>query len=127
MSKTQQMKLPLDPLEQHLKYLKLPYITEHHNEVVNRAAKEQWSHLKLLQTLIEAEAEYRKDRAIQRRIRQAKFPVIKTLDSFIWTWPKKINKLQVQNLFKLSFMKSKSNVIFLGGVGLGNYVKLLLM
>ncbi len=119
MTTKKQMKLPMDILEQHLKYLKLPYIAEHHNEVVGRAAKQEWSHLKLLQTLMGGEAEYRKDRATQRRIRQARFPVIKTLDAFVWTWPKKINKLQVQNLFKLDFVKSKSNVIFLGGVGLG--------
>ncbi len=80
MSNKKQMKLPLDLLEQHLKYLKLPYVAEHHNEVVGRAAKQEWSHLKLLQTLMEGEAEYRKDRATQRRIRQARFPVIKTLD-----------------------------------------------
>lgn len=119
MTNKKQMKLPMDILEQHLKYLKLPYIAEHHNEMMGRAAIQEWSHLKLLQTLMEGEAEYRKDRATQRRIRQARFPVIKTLDAFVWTWPKKINKLQVQNLFKLDFVKSKSNAIFLGGVGLG--------
>jgi len=42
----------------------------------------------------------------------ARFPVIKTC-------PKHINRLQVQNLFRLQFIKSKSNVIFLGGIGLG--------
>lgn len=114
-----QMKLPLDSIAQHLKYLKLPFIGEHYTEMVCRAAKEEWSHLKLLETLVEGEAEFRQDRATQRRIRQAKFPVIKTLDGFLWTWPKKINKMQVQNLFKLNFVKSSSNVIFLGGVGLG--------
>ena len=114
-----QMKLPLDSFEQHLKYLKLPFITEHYAEVAGRAAKEEWSHLKLLRTLIEGESEFRRDKATQRRIRQARFPVIKTLDGFLWSWPKKINKMQVQNLFKLNFVKSRSNVIFLGGVGLG--------
>ncbi len=114
-----QMKLPLDSIAQHLKYLKLPFIGEHYTEVVSRAAKEEWSHLKLLETLVEGEAEFRRDRATQRRIRQARFPVIKTLDGFLWTWPKNINKMQVQNLFKLDFVKSRSNVVFLGGVGLG--------
>lgn len=41
------------------------------------------------------------------------------MDQFRWTWPKKINRLQVQNLFRLNFIKDKANVIFLGGVGLG--------
>jgi DNA replication protein DnaC len=114
-----QLNLPLEPLESNLKYLKLPYMGIHYTEMVNRAAKEEWSHLKFLDTLIEGETEFRKDRATERRIRQARFPVIKTLDGFDWNWPKKINKMQVQNLFKLNFVKKKANVIFLGGVGLG--------
>jgi len=114
-----QLNLPLEPLESNLKYLKLPYIVAHYTEMVNMAAKEEWSHLKFLNTLIEGETEFRKDRATERRIRQARFPVIKTLDGFDWSWPKKINKMQVQNLFKLNFVKKKANVIFLGGVGLG--------
>ncbi|MFQ5632449.1 MAG: IS21-like element helper ATPase IstB, partial [bacterium] len=45
--------------------------------------------------------------------------VIKTLEQFNWTWPKKINQLQVQNLFRLKWLEDQENVIFLGGVGLG--------
>jgi DNA replication protein DnaC len=114
-----QLKLPLNTLDEHLRYLKLPFIAEHYNEIAGRAARQEWSHLKLLQVLIEGETEFRKDKATQRRIKQARFPVIKTIDGFAWTWPKKINRMQVTNLFKLDFIKSKSNVIFLGGVGLG--------
>ena len=43
----------------------------------------------------------------------------KTLDSFDWSWPKKINRLQVQNLFRLRFLDDASNVVLVGGVGLG--------
>lgn len=56
---------------------------------------------------------------IQRRIRMAKFPVIKTMDNFNWSWPKKINRLQIENLFRLKFIEKKSNVIFIGPVGVG--------
>lgn len=114
-----QLKLPMNPLENNLKYLKLPYTAHQYAEVANRAAKDEWPHLKFLATLIEGETQFRKDRATERRIRQARFPVVKTLDGFVWTWPKKLNKMQVQNLFKLDFVKKKANVIFLGGVGLG--------
>ena len=58
-------------------------------------------------------------RAIARRIRLARFPVNKTLDAFDWTWPKKINRQQVMNLFRLQFVEQASNVVFIGGVGLG--------
>ena len=114
-----QLSLPLGDLDDHLKYLKLSCIADKYAETATKASKDEWSHIKYLATLIEGEAELRQDRATQRRIRQARFPVIKTLDQFIWSWPKKINRLQVQNLFKLDFIKKKANVIFLGGVGLG--------
>jgi DNA replication protein DnaC len=69
--------------------------------------------------LVEGEAAARQDRALARRIKEARFPVLKTLESFRWDWPKKINRLQVQNLFRLQFLEEKANVIFLGLVGLG--------
>jgi len=122
MSKKQsptQLNLPLAPMDEHLKYLKLPFIGQNYQDVAGKAAKEQWSHTKYLETLISGEADFRRDRATERRIRQARFPVIKTLDGFLWNWPKKINRPQVQNLFKLDFVQNKANVIFLGTVGLG--------
>ncbi|MFZ1985487.1 MAG: ATP-binding protein [Desulfatitalea sp.] len=44
---------------------------------------------------------------------------MKTLEQFQWNRPKKIDRLAVQNLFRLNFIHEKSNVILLGGVGLG--------
>ena len=87
--------------------------------MAKEATQKKWSHVEYLARLIEGEADFRHDRAIQRRIRLARFPVLKTLDQFQWTWPKDINRLQVQNLFRMQFVKDKANVIFLGGVGLG--------
>ena len=52
-------------------------------------------------------------------MRLARLPTIKTLDQFDWSWPKKINRLQIQNIFRLQFIENKSNVIFIGGVGVG--------
>ena len=72
-----------------------------------------------LARLIAGEALLRQERSVQRRIRQARFPVIKTLEQFQWSWPRKINRLQVQELFRLKFIEEKANVIFLAGVGLG--------
>jgi DNA replication protein DnaC len=68
---------------------------------------------------VEGEAAARQDRAVLRRVKAARFPVIKTLDTFRWDWPKKINRLQIQDLFRLSFIDNKANVIFLGLCGLG--------
>ena len=106
-------------LERHLKYLKLPFMREQHHPLAQQAANNGWPHEDYLEKLADGEAALRKDRSIKRRIRMARFPVIKTLDQFNWSWPQKINRLQVQQLFRLQFIKKTSNVIFLGGVGVG--------
>ena len=92
---------------------------DQHQAFAKRASQKQWSHLDYFEKLADGEAALRRDRSVQRRIRLARFGVIKTLDQFDWNWPKKINRLQVQNLFRLQLIENKSNVIFLGGVGLG--------
>ena len=112
-------KLSDAPLDRNLKYLKLPFMREQHHSLAKQAAENTWSHEDYLEKLVDGEAALRKDRSTQRRISQARFPVIKTLDAFNWTWPKKINRLQVQQLFRLQFIKQSANVFFLGGVGLG--------
>jgi len=106
-------------LDSHLEILRLPFIKEHCQTLATAAAKNSITHFDYLAQLIEGEAALRADRAVARRIHAARFPVIKTLDTFRWDWPKKINRLQIQDLFRLQFVHDKANVIFLGTVGLG--------
>jgi DNA replication protein DnaC len=108
-----------DPLLRDLLYLKLAYFQEHHLALAKEAAEKNSTPLDFLSRLAEGETLRRKDRATQRRLQAARFPVVKTLEQFNWTWPKKINRAHVQNLFRLAFLKDKANVIFMGGAGLG--------
>jgi len=108
-----------EQLLDHLTYLKLTYTQEHFESLAQQATKQHHSHVHYLNSLMEGEASLRQDRAVQRRIKLARFPTLKTLEQFNWTWPKKINRLHVQNLFRLKWLEDKANVIFLGGVGLG--------
>jgi DNA replication protein DnaC len=108
-----------DDLMTYLLYLKLSYFQEHHLSLAKEAVEKNWTQSDFLSRLAEGESLRRKDRATQRRIAEARFPIIRTLEQFNWSWPKKINRPQVQNLFRLSFLKERGNVIFMGGVGLG--------
>jgi len=99
--------------------LKLRAVQEHYATLAREAAQQQWTHVDYLARLIDSEAQRRDELALQRRLAAARFPCVKTLEQFDWTWPKKINRTQVQNLFRLAFLKDHTNVIFLGGVGLG--------
>ena len=108
-----------DLLMTYLLYLKLSYFREHHQALAKEAVEKNWTQLDFLSRLVEGETLRRKDHATQRRLQAAHFPLVKTLEQFNWTWPSKISRPQVQNLFRLSFLKDKGNVVFMGGVGLG--------
>jgi DNA replication protein DnaC len=110
---------PAGDVEPHLRYLKLSFMAQHYAELATQAAQNMWPHVDYLARLVEGEAHLRRDRATQSRIRLARFPVIKTLEQFRWDWPTRINRLQVQNHFRLEFIKAKANLILLGSVGLG--------
>jgi DNA replication protein DnaC len=119
MSQNKNARTMPDELHQQLGYLNLQFMQEHCEELARQAAQNQWPHADYLRRLVEGETAARQDRARQRRIQQARFPVVKTLDQFDFTWPTKINRLAVQNLFRLKFIEDKANAIVIGGVGLG--------
>jgi DNA replication protein DnaC len=108
-----------ETLQRDLDYLKLSFVAEHLEDFAKLATEQHTDHVTFLARLIEGEAQRRQDRSIERRIRLARFPVRKTLEQFQWNWPKKINRAQIQNLFRLRFLDDHANVVFIGGVGLG--------
>jgi DNA replication protein DnaC len=111
---------PIEPdLVTHLEFLHLPFMLGNYDALAHHAAQKNWTHVDYLAALADGEAGLRRDRSIQRRIKLARFPVIKTLEQFRWSWPTAINRAAVQNLFRLKFIEDKTNVIILGGVGLG--------
>jgi DNA replication protein DnaC len=106
-------------LSEHLEYLQLRCVAEQHVPLAAEAARQQWDHLEYLRRLMEGEYNQRHQRRVQARLKSARSPVVKTLEQFNWTWPKKINRLAVQNLFRLEFIAQNVNVILLGNVGVG--------
>ena len=106
-------------VDEQLDYLKLRFMRDQYRFLADEAAKKSWSHQQYFECLIKGETDLRWDNGIKRRVMMARFPVLKTLDQFQWTWPKKINRPQVQQLCRLNFIDQKANVMLLGGVGLG--------
>lgn len=106
-------------LEDQLLQMRLGYIRENYGDLARKAAEQQRSHVDYLAQVIDGEFTMRDVRSTERRIRNARFPVIKTLDEFQWSWPKKINRMQIQNLFRLDFIATHTNAVMIGNVGLG--------
>jgi len=103
----------------HLETLKLRTLKERLDHNLKQAAANQLSHLDFLQQIIEEEHQAHSERAVNRRIANARFPVRKTIDTFDWTWPKKINRQQIQHLLGLDFLQENANIILVGPTGIG--------
>jgi DNA replication protein DnaC len=108
-----------DELRRRLDELKLAFIRDQVEQMIRQAAAGQWSHAQFLARLLDGEAALRQDRTRARRIKEAGFPVLKTLEQFDFTWPAKINRQAVQDLFRLRFIQDKAFAVLIGGVGLG--------
>lgn len=106
-------------LEDDLRVLGLPFMAQEHGRAAAKASRDGLGHAQYLAGLVQGELDQRRDRATQRRVKSARFPVVKTLDQFTWSWPNKINRMAIQNLFRLKFLEENANVIILGSVGLG--------
>ena len=106
-------------LHEQLKAMHLSYVAKNFEVLGQKAALAQSSHVDYLAQLIDGETCGRDDRGTERRITEARFPVLKTLEQYDWGWPTNINQMQIRHLFRLDFMKDNGNVIFIGNVGLG--------
>ena len=113
------MKPKPEELTEVLRHLSLTTIAQQYEDLGREAAREGLCHVEYLRRLAEAEAAASYERSVQRRIKAARLPVLKTMEQFDWSWPKKINRTQVQDLFRLRFVEQNTNAVFIGGVGLG--------
>jgi DNA replication protein DnaC len=102
-----------------LSSLSLTWMRTNLNAELADAARKQRSHQEFLERLLAGECEQRLARAIGRRLKEARLPARKSLDNFDWAWPKVINRDQIKHLFSLRFLEEKTNVVFIGGTGLG--------
>lgn len=110
---------PADSLQDNLRTLRLPYLLEHAVSTAEEAARAGTGHLRFLEDLIAGEAALRHDRGVARRIAAARFPVLKTMTTWDWNWPKKLNRMQIEHLLRLDFLDAHENVIFAGPTGVG--------
>jgi len=106
-------------LAHHLKKLRLPTFLREHEKVARQCAAESIDHVGYLTRLTELELIDREGRMIERRIRLAKFPAVKSLDSFDFTAIPALNKMQVLELARCEYIERRENIIALGPSGTG--------
>jgi DNA replication protein DnaC len=108
-----------DKLKQDLDELKLSYITENYREILDDAARKNTSTLDVLIQLIGGQVAARRDRALERRVRDAHLPKPKTLAEYDFTFPKKIAKLKLLRLFDCQFVDTYGCAVLIGSTGVG--------
>jgi len=106
-------------LADHLKALKLPTFAREYDKVAAIAAQDRADYPRYLLRLCELERIDRERRMVERRIRQAKFPQVKSLDTLDFAAQPSLNKALVLELARGDWLQRRSNVVALGPSGTG--------
>jgi DNA replication protein DnaC len=109
-----------DRILAHLGVLRVPVTADEFDAVLSRAEQESWSHLQFLERLVGQQANRRRERAIERRIREARLRDPHILETFDWEFnAKTIDRERIENLATCEFIGRGTNLIFVGQSGVG--------
>ena len=115
------MRPPLldETLRVNLRKLELLQLERRLDAVLEEKDFAEKSFKEQLNQLLEEEVGFRQERAIKMRLKLARFPVVKTIDAFDFTFQPELDKESVLSLFSLAFVQDKSNIVFIGPSGVG--------
>jgi len=106
-------------LRHHLKRLKLPTVLREHEKLARPCAAENVDHVRYLARLVELELLDREARMIDRRVKAARFPAVKSIESFDFDAIPSLNRKLVLDLARCEYVERRENVIALGPSGVG--------
>lgn len=106
-------------LKHHLEKLRLPTVRREWEAVAASCASEGSDYGDYLLRLTERELIEREQRAAERRIKSAKFPVLKTLENFDFAAQSSINETLVRQLTGGEYLEGRENVLMIGNSGTG--------
>ena len=107
-----------EKLMEYLKEAKLAGFRKVYDEVLNRCMKGKKGYEEFLIELLEQEIAQRRSSALKNRIKRARFPQVKDLDTFNFG-ESSVDEVTIRHLHEGEFLKEKKNVIFMGGSGTG--------
>ncbi len=106
-------------LNSYLKSLKLPTIRAEYKSIARKCSQANAAYEDYLQQLAELEVQHRTTAAIERRLRQAEFPMVKEMSSFRFADVPKLNKKYVLDLARCQFIETRTNLVLTGPPGVG--------
>jgi DNA replication protein DnaC len=105
---------------EYLQTLRIPLPADDLDATLAQAEKERWSALEFLTHLLGPQADLRRERAIERRIREARFREPVSLEGFDWAFnAQAINRMQIEALATGEFIRRGDNLVIAGQSGVG--------
>jgi len=108
-----------DLVRKHARQLKMPGAAREFESLARQAREETWSFEDYLQEVLTVEVSSRRDSAVRQRLRDARFPEIKTLDQFDFATSDGIDAAQIAELARGGWLDRAENVLLAGPIGTG--------
>jgi len=106
-------------LEHYLKVLRLPGILLHYRDLSDQATQKKLHYDEYLTLVLEAEVKRKQESSIKTKVTTARFPYVKTIEQFDFSFQPSLNEKEIARLGSLAFIEAKGNAIFLGPPGVG--------
>ena len=106
-------------LQTILERLKLTRLSERLDQLAEEAAKESWTYVEFLDRVLDVEVSARVERDVTMKTRLARFPFVKTLDQFDFSFQPALNEAQIRELATARFVAHGENILLLGPPGVG--------
>jgi DNA replication protein DnaC len=106
-------------ISEYLKALKLPAFAAEYEGLVRQARDGGWDYEDFLRELLEVELRSREERTAKRRLKEARFPDLKTLDQLDWEALRGVSKQKILQLATCEYITKAQDVIFAGPIGTG--------
>jgi DNA replication protein DnaC len=109
----------LEHLRMQLKSLTLNHMAEIFEEEAHKATKAKMAYASYLARLVEEQILVKTDRSVQAKMSKAKFPSLKTLDTFNFAFQPSLDERKIKELAQLGFISKQENIVFIGPPGVG--------
>ncbi len=106
-------------LQAILERLKLTRVPERLDQLAEEAAKESWTYVEFLDRILDVEVSARVERDVTMKTRLARFPFVKTLEQFDFSFQPALNEAQIRELAMARFVAHGENILLLGPPGVG--------
>jgi len=106
-------------LQTNLERLKLTRLSERLDQLAEEAAKESWTYVEFLDRVLDVEVSARVERDVAMKTRLARFPFVKTLEQFDFSFQPALNEAQIRELATARFVAHGENILLLGPPGVG--------